>query len=199
MEESQYYILYNDGTKSMPHSLYELSRIENITKETLIIKNNGVPKPAAAFIDFTDNRQTRLPYELNTLNIGAFILAPIWGYNNLPKYKIYWGIYIVIILLSYLFSSYLYLSDGKNTELFGMSTLLTNLMIILHFPIKVISILYLIDGNEMAWKNRKFKNIEQFRDIQKKWFIWGCIIYLLFFILSFFTPIRQIIPYISYI
>ena len=163
MEESQYYILYNDGTKSMPHSLDELSCIENITKETLIIKDNAAPKPAAAFIDFTDNRQTRLPEELNTLNFGACLLAPLWGYNNLPKYKVYWGIYIIIILLSFLIVEY-----------FGwLGWKLFIHIAILCIPASVISFICLIKGNEMAWKNRKFKNIEQFKKIQKKWNIWG--------------------------
>lgn len=33
--------------------------------------------------------------------------------------------------------------------------------------------LYLFKGNEMAWQNRRFESIDEFKEIQKKWFFWG--------------------------
>ena len=35
------------------------------------------------------------------------------------------------------------------------------------------SFMFLLKGNEMAWQNRRFESIEQFKTIQKKWFLWG--------------------------
>ena len=184
MEESKYYILYNDGTKSIPHSLDELSCIKDITKETLIIKNNDAPKPAAAFINFTDNRKYRLPDELNTFNIGACVLAPFWAYNNLPKYKIYWGIYIIIILL-------------PSLAIHWLVWLSIIHMLISFIPSIMISILCLIKGNEIAWRNRRFKDIEQFKDIQKKWNIWGYCLLGLYTLCIIFVIIHQYIIFNS--
>lgn len=43
----------------------------------------------------------------------------------------------------------------------------------------IISIIFGLKGNEWAWQNKKFENIEQFKSIQKKWMIWGLVIAIL--------------------
>ena len=35
-------------------------------------------------------------------------------------------------------------------------------------------------GNEWAWRNRKWDSLEQFKSVQKKWAIWGLIVWLAF-------------------
>ena len=35
------------------------------------------------------------------------------------------------------------------------------------------SFIFLFKGNEMAWQNRHFESIEQFKVVQKKWLLWG--------------------------
>ena len=35
------------------------------------------------------------------------------------------------------------------------------------------SFIFLFKGNEMAWQNRRFESTEQFKVVQKKWFLWG--------------------------
>lgn len=40
-----------------------------------------------------------------------------------------------------------------------------------------VAIYMLIKGNELAWQNRRFESVEQFKEIQKKWLIWGVAIF----------------------
>ena len=171
MTESKYYILYNDNTTSKPYSLYELSCTEEITEHTLIIKDNEEPKPAGAFIDFTDNRQTPLPEELNTFNIGAYAFSGFWAYNHFPKYKIYWGIGILVFLLLVILNKNPS-TNLKNLLPINMEYLFLPLIKTIGIAGQLMAALYLVKGNEMAWRNRKFKNIEEFKAVQKAWFTW---------------------------
>lgn len=36
-----------------------------------------------------------------------------------------------------------------------------------------------IKGNEWAWQNRHFKNVDEFKAVQKAWGIWGLILFLI--------------------
>jgi len=38
----------------------------------------------------------------------------------------------------------------------------------------------LIKGNEIAWQSRRWDSIEQFKEVQKKWMIWGIAITVFF-------------------
>jgi len=40
-------------------------------------------------------------------------------------------------------------------------------------------------GNEWAWRNKKWRNVEHFRNIQKKWTIWGLVIFVIHILLIF--------------
>ena len=162
MTESQYYILYDDGTKSIPYNFEALSHVKRINKRTLIVKDNEAPKLAGAFIDFTDNRLNPSSEELNTFNMGAYAFPDFWGYIHFPKYRIYWGAYIIIsFILMY----------------FYMETFFQQAYTIKTIIFKLLSTLFLIKGNEIAWKNRRFRNTAEFKAVQKKWFIWGCWVY----------------------
>ena len=37
----------------------------------------------------------------------------------------------------------------------------------------VMQFILLFKGNEFAWQNRRFDSIEQFKEIQRKWMLWG--------------------------
>ena len=48
----------------------------------------------------------------------------------------------------------------------------------------VMAFVLLFKGNEFAWQNRRWDSIEQFREVQRKWMLWGigitvagCILY----------------------
>ena len=191
-----YYILNDDGSRSVAYTLDELAMLktnEVITKDTLVIKDNKEPKPAGAFLNFDNDdtintsgtgKSARLPKELNTYNVGAGILSVFWGYNHFPKYKVYWGIFIIIFYLNPLLSMYIAMLDLSmyeymNTDFALYFSTTINLLMIIIWPI--MTIIFLIKGNEIAWRNRKFKDIKQFKDIQRKWNIWGYTIFILFF------------------
>ena len=44
------------------------------------------------------------------------------------------------------------------------------------------NLVLLIRGNEWAWRNRKFKDVDEFNAVQRKWSIWGWILFLLFIV-----------------
>lgn len=41
------------------------------------------------------------------------------------------------------------------------------------------NIICLFIGNDMAWKNRHFASVEEFKAVQKAWFSWGLAIFLI--------------------
>ena len=43
----------------------------------------------------------------------------------------------------------------------------------------IMSFVLLFKGNEFAWQNRKWESIEQFKAVQRKWMMWGVIIFVL--------------------
>ena len=49
----------------------------------------------------------------------------------------------------------------------------------------------LFKGNEIAWQNRRFESVQQFKEVQHKWLMWGigvtvasCLIYGVFMIIA---------------
>lgn len=41
------------------------------------------------------------------------------------------------------------------------------------------NIICLFTGNQWAWQTRNFASIEEFRQVQKAWFVWGLVIFLI--------------------
>lgn len=51
-------------------------------------------------------------------------------------------------------------------------------------PISLIMCIVLgIKGNEWAWQNRKFENVDQFKAVQKAWAKWGLILFIISIVL----------------
>ncbi|HEX9997302.1 MAG TPA: hypothetical protein VGB45_09180 [Abditibacterium sp.] len=48
----------------------------------------------------------------------------------------------------------------------------------------IISFVLLFKGNEMAWQNRKWESVAQFKEVQRKWLIWGIILFVVSLILG---------------
>ena len=97
--------------------------------------------------------ENQLPNELKKFNWGAFLLTWIWGLGN----KTYIALLIFPLFLL------------KFIPFIG--------------PILVLAFcIWLgIKGNEFAWKNKQWRDIEHFNKIQRRWACVGPILYILFF------------------
>jgi len=49
----------------------------------------------------------------------------------------------------------------------------------------IMAIILGIKGSEWAWKAKKYDSVEEFKRVQRKWSIWGLIIFILVFVVSF--------------
>ena len=62
-------------------------------------------------------------------------------------------------------------------------------------PLGIIMGIYLgLKGNELAWKNRKFESVDQFKAVQKAWTKWGLIVDIILVVLS----IAAIVLYVTF-
>jgi len=48
-------------------------------------------------------------------------------------------------------------------------------------------------GNEWAWQNKRWKSIEHFQRAQKRWAIWGIVLFIFFTIISTFA-VKILLP-----
>lgn len=89
-----------------------------------------------------------MPTEYQKFNWGAFLLTWIWGIGN--KTYIAFVIFAVSLLNIIPFVGWI-------------------------APL-AFSIWLGIKGNEFAWKNNHWDNLEQFNNVQRKWAMWGGIV-----------------------
>lgn len=75
--------------------------------------------------------------------------------------------------------------------LWALAALVSGFCALLSIPL---AIFLGIKGNELAWQNRHFESVEQFRAVQRAWAIWGVsvtiiatVLYLVFFIIRVAT------------
>lgn len=47
----------------------------------------------------------------------------------------------------------------------------------------IMAVILGVKGSEWAWQNRRFESVEQFKTVQKKWAMWGVIIFALVILL----------------
>lgn len=99
-----------------------------------------------------------MPDELRGFNWGAFFFSWIWGLNHKTYITL---ITLVVAALNY-YTKYNVLS-------------VISLALIIWFGFK---------GNEWAWQNRKFENAEQFKAVQRKWMIWGLVLFIIVVVLG---------------
>lgn len=96
----------------------------------------------------TNLAKSELPTEYQKFNWGAFLLTWIWGIGN--KTYIAFVIFAVSLLNIIPFVGWI-------------------------APL-AFSIWLGIKGNEFAWKNNHWDNLEQFNNVQRKWAMWGGIV-----------------------
>jgi len=91
------------------------------------------------------------PAELKGFNWGAFLLTWIWGVGNKS--------YITLIALAVLAISTISVA-GRFTSLITLG----------------LAIWFGFSGNEWAWNNRHFRDISEFKSVQRAWTIAGIIV-----------------------
>lgn len=101
-----------------------------------------------------------IPQNLKKFSWGAFGLG--WIYFWQMKYK-KWG---WILLLQFLLNG---LAKGATGNA-SLAYLAIDLVFLIAFG---------IEGRKIAWQSRAWRDEEEFRSIQKKWDIWGIVIFIL--------------------
>lgn len=96
----------------------------------------------------TNLAKSELPTEYRKFNLGAFLLTWIWGIGN--KTYIAFVIFAVSLLNIIPFVGWI-------------------------APL-AFSIWLGIKGNEFAWNNNHWDNLEQFNNVQRKWAMWSGIV-----------------------
>ncbi|EKD22758.1 MAG: hypothetical protein ACD_83C00281G0003 [uncultured bacterium] len=46
-------------------------------------------------------------------------------------------------------------------------------------PWPIMEIILGVKGNEWAWQNRRFESVEHFKEVQRKWAIWGVLLFII--------------------
>lgn len=113
-----------------------------------------------------------IPEEIKHFNWGAFCLTWIWGLFNKTYIALFFVLFNILSLV---------MCKVKPIENYFKYDDLSSLAIIGIFSVIsfVFQIWLGINGNELAWKNKKWKDIKQFNNTQRKWAKVGAIIYFL--------------------
>ena len=155
----KYYVVNEDGSMSAAYTFSELRRMKNnglIHANTHILKvGEEEPKIAETLFDF-DNK--------NILsNTNATDNIDNCQCENIPEEikGLNWGAFFNPLLWSIFHNTYV-----------GLLCLFPALGLLM-------SIIFLVNGNEWGWKNRQFDSIEQFKKVQHIWLIWGLILFII--------------------
>jgi hypothetical protein len=57
----------------------------------------------------------------------------------------------------------------------------------------VMQIILGIKGNEWAWQNRRWESVEQFKQVQRTWAIWGWVIFAILMVIVVISIVAAII------
>jgi hypothetical protein len=113
-------------------------------------------KPEIEYDKRSGNKNAPTPKEIHHFNWGAFGLPFIWGF-----YHKTWSV-IVLYILSFIIS----------------------------FFIPLIGLIFLLAigyyANAFAWEKNKYKSIEDFLYLQKKWKVWGITFFIINILLNIF-------------
>ncbi|MDO8513880.1 MAG: hypothetical protein Q7S37_05240 [bacterium] len=117
------------------------------------------------------------PPELNRWNWGAFSLTWIWSIGN----RVWIGLFALIGPLSLAITVILgIIGINGSVQAWSIAYQICVILLTLIGPMTlVVAIILGIKGNEWAWKNRKFENVEQFKAVQQSWTKWGVVVFIL--------------------
>ena len=124
----------------------------------------------AAMPQTADSVNGPFPEELRGFNWGAFFLSWIWAVNH----RIWIGLGILVL------------------SLLSMIQGIGFIFSILGF---IACVVFGFKGNALAWKHRKFENVEQFQAVQQAWARWGFVVFVVVFVatLAFMYYIYSIV------
>lgn len=121
---------------------------------------------------------TQIPSNIKSFNWGSFVMWNWWGlWNGSPRLFL---LYIAITGFGPLLLC---------TEVAGLMFLGACFdWFISPIILFILSIYYGINGNKIAWKNKKWESVEEFENSSKKWNVAGIIIFgLISFILLLYV------------
>ena len=128
-------------------------------KINVVSENSNQPIPPVSKTNNSGDKKSVVPKEIKGWNWAAFLIPPLWG--------LFSGVPLAILMLA------LYLpifSDGMRViALIGCSLFLG------------------LRGNELAWRGKKWKSIEHFKNVQKKWLSWAVALNILYIIIILYT------------
>ncbi|MDR0538236.1 MAG: zinc ribbon domain-containing protein [Tannerellaceae bacterium] len=115
-----------------------------------------------------DSEETKIEKQLGKFNVGAFFLAPYWGFaNGLPWLFL---IYLILGAVSFFFMFMEY--DSRDTIMAACG--ITGL---------ALSIYLGICGSRLSWNRKAWRDAEHFSSVQKSWAKWSIIILAIILIL----------------
>jgi hypothetical protein len=132
-------------------------------------KSSDILPSGADSTSFGEDKKTKKPFQ--RWSWGAFGLG--WIYFCGMRYK-YWGWLLVLGI----FVNGISKIDEAGVAIIGLIVWLIMLII---FGIK---------GRSMAWESRKWKDEKEFIDTQRKWDIWGIIIFVVFQSILYIVPME---------
>ena len=151
---------------SRPTEVYSSSKSSNIQEPSY----NPVPNSRLQSM-YIENRSStvQIERELGKWNWGAFYFGWIWGvFNKTWISTIDFGVWILSI--------YVQKSNTAPVKILIPSLIIFIIWLGLH-------IWFGIKGNIWAWQNKRWRNIEHFHKIQKRWAIVGLVIMFFFVVL----------------
>lgn len=125
--------------------------------------------PQAATADAAANtsgqgRSSVVPQEIRGWNWGGFFFTWIWGIGNRSWLAVLFGITS---------AAFAFVADEYKADSW----------ISLSFTI-ITSAVIGIQGNQWAWQNKKWADVDHFKKVQRRWAVWGLVTFVIFFTLG---------------
>lgn len=112
------------------------------------------------------------PPEIRGFNWGAFLHPLFWGYNHNSRI----GVLCISMSLARIYS--LYALRGSLLLLCILGSYVVSLGFAIWFGTQ---------ANRLAWRNRRWESINQFKHVQQKWILWGVCLTVVLTMLGLFT------------
>lgn len=142
-----------------------------------ICKNTNSSTPLTSPLESSNGQATReFPAELNKFNWGAFFLSWIWGIGH--------GVWIALLIFLFNFFPMIASLIGLLITSIvgeGIGSIVTSILTIVSLVIIFGFLIWLgRNGNRLAWKAGRVKDIESYKKAEKTWALVGFLLFLFF-------------------